>query len=133
MNRLKTKPIKGFVIALFVVLIVSIGAILLFALTKQDIVVSILVYIFCGAFSALSAFMICVQLFNYLELKDDILISHVFLFRKKTKISNIDMIILKDEMYIFYVKKERFAVVSSHVQGANEIIIALDKKGIRLK
>ena len=133
MNRLKTRPIKGFVIALLVVLVVSVGAILLFALTKQDIVVSILVYIFCGAFSVLSLFMLCVQLLNYLELKDDMLISHVFLFKKKAKISNIDRIILKDEMYIFYVKKERFAVVSSRIEGANEIIIALEKKGIHVK
>ena len=133
MDRIRTKPIKGFVIALLVVLVVSIGSILLFALTEQDIVVSILVYIFCGAFTVLSAFMICVQLFHYLELKDDILINHIFIASKKAHISKIDKIILQDEMYIFYVKKERFAVFSSRVEGVNEIIIALERKGIHVK
>ena len=133
MKGIRTKPIKGFVIFLSIVFVFSVGAILLFALTDQDAFFSVLVYIFCGAFSALSLFMLCVQLFNYVELKDSVLIKHIMFIRKKAEISQIEKIILKDEMYIFYVKKERFAVMSSRIAGANEIIVALEQRGIHVK
>ena len=133
MERYRTKPITGFVIFLLIVFVVSLGAIFLFALTKQDVLVSILVYIFCGAFVALSLFMLSVQLLNYIELRDDYLIRHIFIFRKKVHINRISKIILKDEMYIFYINNERFAVISSRIEGSNEIIIALERKGISVK
>lgn len=125
----RTRPIKGFIIFLLVVFFVSVGSIILFSLTKQDIVVAVLVYIFCGAFSAVSLFMLLEQLFHYYEISDGYFINHILFVKKKYRISNISKIILKDEMYIIYRNSNRIAVISSRIVGANEIILALEKYG----
>ena len=133
MDKYRTKPIKGLVIFLPIVIVVSIGTILLFALTKQNIAVSIMVYIFCGAFAALSIVLLSDQLFHFVELRGDELINQIIFVRKKINISEISKIILKDEMYLVFTGKKQFCVISSRISGGNEIIIALERRGIHVK
>ena len=133
MNKYRTKPVKGLMIALPIVILVSAGMILLFALTKQNIVFSVFVYIFCGAFVILSTIMLLDQLFHYTELNGDTLINHILFVKKKVKVQNISKIILKDEMYLVFVGKKQFCVISTRVVGGNEIIVALERQGIHLK
>ena len=113
MDKYRTKPIKGLVIFLPIVIVVSIGTILLFALTNQNIAVSIMVYIFCGAFASLSIVLLFDQLFHFVELRGDVLINQVVLVRKKINVKEISKIILKDEMYLVFTGKKQFCVISS--------------------
>lgn len=129
MDKYRTKPIKGLLIFLPIVIIFSIGAILLFALTKQELVFSIMVYIFCGAFILLSLIILLDQLFHYTELRGDVLINQIIFVRKKIKVEKITKIILKDEMYFIFVGQKQFCVISTRIRGANEIIVALERKG----
>ena len=129
MDKYRTKPIKGLLIFLPIVIIFSIGAILLFALTKQELVFSIMVYIFCGAFILLSLIILLDQLFHYTELRGDDLINQMIVARKKIKVEKITKIILKDEMYFIFVGQKQFCVISTRIRGANEIIVALERKG----
>ena len=132
-NRYRTKPIKGLMIFLPIVIVASTAMILLFALTKQNLVFSILVYIFCGSFAVLSLAMLIDQLFHYTELRGDILINQIIFVRKKVNVENISKIILKDEMYLVFVGKKQFCVISTRVSGGNEIIVALERQGVRMK
>ena len=133
MNRYRTKPLKGLLIFLPIVILMSTAMVLLFALTKQNIVVSILVYVFCGAFIVLSLIVLLDQLFHYTELQGDILINQIIFVRKKVKVENITKIVFKDEMYLVFVGKKQFCVISSRVSGGNEIIVALERQGVRMK
>lgn len=129
MDKYRTKPIKGLLIFLPIVIVFSVGAILLFALTKQELVFSIMVYIFCGAFILLSLIILLDQLFHYTELRGDVLINQIIFARKKIKVEKITKIILKDEMYFIFVGQKQFCVISTRIRGANEIIVALERKG----
>ena len=129
MDKYRTKPIKGLLIFLPIVIAFSVGAILLFALTKQELVFSIMVYIFCGAFILLSLIILLDQLFHYTELRGDFLINQIIFVRKKIKVEKITKIILKDEMYFIFVGQKQFCVISTRIRGANEIIVALERKG----
>ena len=133
MNKYRTKPIKGLLIALSIVIVISSAVIVLFALTKQNIVISIMVYIFCGAFILLSLIMLIDQLFHYTELNGDTLINNIVFVRKKVKVANISKIILKDEMYLVFVGKKQFCVISTRIKGGNEIIVALERQGVTMK
>ena len=129
MDKYRTKPIKGLLIFLPIVIVFSAGAIVLFAFTKQNIVFSVMVYIFCGAFILFSLILLLDQLFHYTELKGDILINQILFVRKKIKVEKITKIILKDEMYFIFVGQKQFCVISTRIRGANEIIVALERKG----
>lgn len=129
MDKYRTKPVKGLLIFLPIVIVFSAGAIVLFALTKQNIVFSVMVYIFCGAFILLSLILLLDQLFHYTELRGDILINQILFIRKKIKVEKITKIILKDEMYFIFVGQKQFCVISTRIRGANEIIVALERKG----
>ena len=132
-NRYRTKPIKGLMIFLPIVILLSTAMVLLFALTKQNIVVSILVYVFCGAFIVFSLILLLDQLFHYTELQGDVLINQIIFVRKKVKVENITKIVFKDEMYLVFVGKKQFCVISSRISGGNEIIVALERQGVRMK
>ena len=129
MDKYRTKPVKGLLIFLPIVIVFSAGAIVLFAFTKQNIVFSVMVYIFCGAFILFSLILLLDQLFHYTELKGDILINQILFVRKKIKVEKITKIILKDEMYFIFVGQKQFCVISTRIRGANEIIVALERKG----
>ena len=129
MDKYRTRPIKDLLIFLPIVIVLSAGAILLFALTKQELVFSIMVYIFCGAFILLSLIILLDQLFHYTELRGDVLINQIIFVRKKIKVEKITKIILKDEMYFIFVEQKQFCVISTRIRGANEIIVALERKG----
>lgn len=133
MNKYRTKPIKGLLIALSIVIAISSAVIVLFGLTKQNIVISIMVYIFCGVFVLLSLVMLIDQLFHYTELNGDTLINNIVFVRKKVKVANISKIILKDEMYLVFVGKKQFCVISTRIKGGNEIIVALERQGVTMK
>ena len=133
MNKYRTKPIKGLLIALSIVIAISSAVIVLFALTKQNIVISVMVYIFCGVFVLLSLIMLIDQLFHYTELNGDTLINNIVFVRKKAKVANISKIILKDEMYLVFVGKKQFCVISTRIKGGNEIIVALERQGVTMK
>ena len=133
MDKYRTKPIKGLLIFLPIVIAFSTGAILLFALTKQELVFSIMVYIFCGAFILLSLIILLDQLFHYTELRGDVLINQIIFVRKKIKVEKITKIILKDEMYFIFVGQKQFCVISTRIKGGNEIIVALERQGVTMK
>lgn len=92
-----------------------------------------MVYIFCGIFILLGLIMLLDQLFHYTELKGNILINQIIFVRKKIEVDKISKIIFKDEMYIVFVGKKQFCVISSRIRGGNEIIVALERQGIHVK
>ena len=73
------------------------------------------------------------QLFHYTELNGDTLINNIVFVRKKVKVANISKIILKDEMYLVFVGKKQFCVISTRIKGGNEIIVALERQGVTMK
>jgi len=132
---MRTRPVKGITIFAFIVLIVSILLIVFFALSfnKENTVISILTFVFCGAFSLVSIFVLFNQLFCFIELKENTLIRHILWIKKTTKIEKITKIILEEGIYKIFIDNKKFCDMPSAIKGSNEIIIELEKNGISIK
>ena len=133
-TRIRTYPIKGLMIFLIITFIVSLAAVIYFIIAQDDpIVIRVLVWIFCGAFSIISLIVMSDQLFNYVEVRDDKLISHKFLTKKVINIKNIQRI--KSEENIFNVYVDNMKVVSfySYSKESQEIIVYLDKHHVHIE
>ena len=109
-TRIRTYPIKGLMIFLSIVFIVSLAAVIFFIFSKDDVfIVRLLVWIFCGAFTILSAIVMIYQLSTYTEIKDDNFISHSFLSKKVIKIEDIQKIRNIDGEFHIYVDNRKVA------------------------
>lgn len=132
--KLKTTYSKGLLIFSLVGLILSIAMILIFALTEQDFAFQLVVYVFCSIFIVVALILILTQLGNYVEANDTYLYSSILFSKKRIKITKIEEIEYKNEIYIVYYKGHRkFATINSFDPNANFIITHLEKKGIKIK
>ena len=132
-THIRTYPIKGLMIFLIITFVVSSAAVIYFALSKDDVfVVRLLVWIFCGAFSLISLFMIFQQLSCFVEVKEDYFIQHSFLTRKKILISDIERIRHKEENFFIYKNNQIFAQFPSYSKQAQQIAVYLDKKHVKI-
>ena len=84
MNPIRTKPIKGLVIFLVIAFLLSTGMIVLFAIRSEEVMVMrVLVFIMCGIFAIGSLVVLFNQLFDYVEVRDDLIIHHILFIKKK--------------------------------------------------
>ena len=133
MSKIRTKPVRGLIIFALIASLVSIGAIVLFAIDRSNLFISILVFIFGGLFAMGGLLIVFDQLFHYVELKEDLLINHVFFIKKVLEINKINRITLKQGMYEVYTKKARFCTIPSRLNGADKIIIGLSRRGVNVE
>lgn len=133
MNKIRTKPVKGAIIFASIAALVSIGALVLFAIDRSNLFISILVYIFGGMFFVGGVIVVLDQLFHYVELKEDKLINHLYFSRKEIEINRIKKVILEKGMYEIYIKKGKFCTIPSHLEGCDKIIIGLSRHGIEVE
>lgn len=131
-QKLRTYPIKGLVIFLIVDIVISLATLGYFIWDRSNLLIAILVYIFGGLFAIIGIVVLLDQLFHYVEVKNDCLINRILWIKNVLPFDKIKKVILIDEMYIIYSKKKRFCSMPSHIQGSNEIILYLERKGISL-
>ena len=92
-SDIRTYPSKGLIIFLLIVIAFSIGAIVLTALLllKDNLALSIILWLFCGVFLVLSLIVLLFEAINYLSLDENNkqLIIHKFLIKKKIPANEI--------------------------------------------
>lgn len=131
-SSLRTKPIKGLLILLAVVFLCSAGLLAYFIYDRSTIFISILVYIFAGAFILISLYVFLDQLFHYLEVKGNALVKHVFWNRYVLPFDKIKSVTLDNGMYEISSKRKKFYVMPAYAKGSSEIIIYLENHGVSL-
>ena len=132
-TRIRTYPIKGLLIFLIITFVVSLAAVIYFIIAQDDVfVVRLLVWIFCGAFTIISLIVMCDQIFNYIEVRDDKLISHKFLTKKIVNIKNIERIVNEDNVSNVYVDNQKVFYFFTFSKEAQEILVYLDKMHVRI-
>lgn len=135
-GKLRTYPIKSLTIFLAICFVVSTTMIVLFALPfmkNEQWVIRILIWVFCGIFAVASLIVLCNQLFFYIEVKDSYFIKHIFFFKKKISIKDITKIKNKDGFYDVMKNGVRFASFASNTQQAQQIIVFLERNGVKVE
>lgn len=133
MNKIRTKPVKGVIIFAAIAALVSAGAIILFVIDRDNLFISILVFIFGGMFFLGGIAIILDQLFHYVELKEDNLINHVIFKRHEIPVSKIKKITLVKGMYEIYTKNKKFCTIPSHLEGCDKIMVGLSRQGLEIE
>ena len=136
-SDIRTYPSKGLIIFLLIVIAFSIGAIVLTALLllKDNLALSIILWLFCGVFLVLSLIVLLFEAINYLSLDENNkqLIIHKFLIKKKIPANEISGIENNEGFYIFHQGKKELYRIGTQVQGANTLIVKLERWGIKIK
>lgn len=132
-NKPKTQPIIGLVIFAGIGVLVSLAGLIIFAIDRSNLFISILVYIFGGLFLIVGLATIIDQVFHFVEVKEDKLINQVVFKRKTLPISKIKKLVLVNGTYEVYSGKKKFCTIPSQVKGAPEIAVALQRQGIEIE
>ena len=134
-GKIRTYPIKSLTIFLTICFVVSIGMIVLFFMPfmKNELwVIKILVWIFCGMFAIASLIVLVYQLFFYIEVTSEYFINHIFFFKKKIKLKDIQKIKNVEGFYEVYVNNRKITTFATNTKESQEIIVFLERNGVKI-
>lgn len=133
-RRIKTSISKGPLIFSLIGFVLSVGVILIFLFTDQPKAIAAVAIVFCAIFAILALIIICDQLFDYVEVKDGYLYSHILFIVKKIRLEKIKEIELKNNVYYFYKKNHlKFTSLNAYDPLAGEIVYEVEKGGAKIK
>lgn len=133
-NRIRTYPIKSLTIFLSICFTVSLGMLILFIfLTKEEWVIRILIFIFCGLFTVASGIVLVYQLFFYVAVDEDYFYKHFIFGYHKIPLKRIQKISNKDGFYFIYVDNHRISSFAGNTKEGQQIIIFLEKSGVKIE
>lgn len=131
-NEIKTTNSKGLIIFVSIVLALSIGGIVAFIFLDENPILKGFFIIIFAVFAVLAFIVLYDQLFDYVLIKDDYIVSKFLLKKKKTKIKNVTKIILSKGSYDIYVKEEKFCTLSRYDKSTPLMINQFEKHGFDL-
>ena len=131
-NEIKTTNSKGLIIFVSIVLALSIGGIVAFIFLDENPILKGFFIIIFAVFAVLAFIVLYDQLFDYVLIKDDYIVSKILLKKKKTKIKNVTKIILSKGSYDIYVKEEKFCTLSRYDKSTPMMINQFEKHGFDL-
>ena len=131
-NEIKTTNSKGLIIFVSIVLALSIGGIVAFIFLDENPILKGFFIIIFAVFAVLAFIVLYDQLFDYVLIKDDYIVSKFLLKKKKTKIKNVTKIILSKGSYDIYVKEEKFCTLSRYDKSTPMMINQFEKHGFDL-
>ncbi len=133
-NNYRTHPSKGFVIALTVVLLGSIGATIGIIFVNEALWFKIFIYVFTTIFIIGSSILLIDQLTHYVEIKDGYFIKHLLFKKTKVKIEDIEKIENnKKGFYEVYVNNKKLTYFLSDTEDGKNIIRYLDSQKVNIK
>ena len=97
------------------------------------LLIRILVFIFCGLFVFASGFMLCNQVFFYIGVDEENLYKHVMFGKHTIPLKKIDRIVNADDFYTVYVKNKKLVSFATNTKESAEIIVFLEKKGVKIE
>ncbi len=141
MNKgtLRTKGSTYLIIFCLIVLLCSSGIIVLFSFLDEPLVLKIFVFVISGIFIALSFFILLVQLFDYVYVKNDCLVHQKIFFKQKingkTKINvhEITKVIYNKDAYEIYVGSKKFCSLDPKDAGSKLILLYLEQHKVSVK
>ncbi len=132
-RRLRTYPIKSLTIFVAICFVVSLAMVILFAfLNKEEWVIRILVFIFCGLFTVASAIILIYQLFFYVSVDEENFYRHVMFGKHTIPLKKIERIINRDGFYEVVVKGRKITSFSTNTKEGQQIIVFLERKGVKI-
>lgn len=132
-KRLRTYPIKSLTIFVAICFVVSLAMVILFAfLNKEEWVIRILVFIFCGLFTVASAIILIYQLFFYVSVDEENFYRHVMFGKHTIPLKKIERIINRDGFYEVVVKGKKITTFSTNTKEGQQIIVFLERKGVKI-
>ena len=134
-GKIRTYPIKSLTIFLTICFVVSVGMLVLFSLPfmqSEMWVIKILIWVFCGIFALASGIVLCNQLFFYIEVTSEYFAKHIFFIKKKIKLKDIQKVKNTDGFYEVMQNNKRFASFASNTKESQEIIVFLERNGVKI-
>ncbi len=132
-KRLRTYPIKSLTIFVAICFVVSLSMVILFAfLNKEELVIRILIFIFCGLFTVASAIILIYQLFFYIAVDEENFYRYVLFGKHTIPLKKIERIINRDGFYEVIVKGKRITSFSTNTKEGQQIIVFLERKGVKI-
>ena len=128
-NTIKTKPSKGLIVFCTIMLLVSLAFFIIFLIVDENIVVKIVI-LMTGLFTIVSSAVLYDQLFDYVMVKDDKIISKFFFEKKTANISDITSIRVTKDAYEVLVKERRFCTLSLYTPETQKMLFAFEKHGV---
>lgn len=134
-DEIRTYPSKGLIIFLSGVIAFAAIIIVLVAFFVDNLALKIILIIFCAIFVILSLIVLLFEGVNYLSLDETNkeLIIHKFLSKKKILLTDVSRIETKEGFYIFFKGGKELYRIGVNTDGANTLIVHLERCGIKIK
>ena len=129
-SDIRTRPIKGLVVFDIIGIVISLAAFIWFILVKELLIFRVLIYVFAPIFIICGLISLIDQLFHYVEVIGDRLYNHILWYKKSVQIEKIERFELEKGMYFIYYRDRKFLSLPSHLEGADKIVIALERHGV---
>ncbi len=131
-NSIRTSRSKGLIIFLSVMYASTAIFIVLIALIEKASAFAIVGYIMCGIFNVVAFFLLLSAIFDFVEVKGDIIITQTLFVRKKAAISAISKIVHDKNFYVIYVKDKPFTSLNDRDPETQKMLFQFEKRGINL-
>ena len=131
-NSIRTSRSKGLIIFLSVMYVTTAIFIVLIALIEKASAFAIVGYIMCGIFNIVAFFLLLSAIFDFVEVKGDIIITQTLFVRKKAHVSAISKIIHDRNFYVIYVKDKQFTSLNDRDPETQKMLFQIEKQGINL-
>ena len=131
-NEIKTTKSKGVILFTGITLLLSALAIVAFALLNENPILKGFFIIILSVFAICAFIVLYDQLFDYVKVKDDLLISKQFFRKKAIKIASIKKIVLEKGSYDIYTKNKKFCTISKYDKSTSAMLNQFEKHGFNL-
>ncbi len=133
-SGLRTYPSKGLIIFYLSVSVISLLAAVGTFFLIDNLALKIVLWIFLAIFFVLSLIVLLFEAINYLSFnqEEEFLVIHK-LIKKKVPLSELSRIENKDGFYVFLKGKKEIYRIGTEVTGVSTLIVALEKRGIKIK
>ncbi len=129
-NTIKTKRSKGLVAFSAIMLLTSLGFFITFIIVDENVIVKAVILIMTGLFTFVSAAVLFDQLFDYVMIKDDKIISRFFFQKKVANIKDITSIRATKDAYEVLVKERKFCTLSLYTPETQKMFFQFEKFGV---
>ena len=131
---IRTYPIKSLTIFLAICFVVSLAMVILFIfLTKEEWVIRILIFVFCGLFTIASAIVLCYQLFFHVGVDEECFYRYAFFSAYRIPYKKIEKVMNMNGFYDIYVSGKKIASFAGNTKEGQQIILFLEKKGVKIE
>lgn len=132
-NKIRTYPIKSLTIFVAICFTVSVAMIILFAfLQKEELLIRILIFIFCGLFAVASGIILVYQLFFFVAVDDQYFYRYYLFGFFKVEINKIERVLNQDGFYHVVVKGKKVGTFAGNTKEGQQLIVFLERKGVKI-